>query len=369
MLLLVAALAGHVCVWVAVINRVHGRAWRCRTLQRWRNAIVAVNLAVPVVLAAWVLGGTQPELSTAQSAVLGILSAGLLLPFGSALRYWQPAPSVLVAETGERFDVSGDASVGDGPVAALAKLPGNEFREIELTRKTLALPSLMPGQSLRILHLTDWHFTGTPDRRFYERATELCRQTPIDLVLFTGDLIDRMELLDWIEPTLGTLSAPLGCWFILGNHDWMQQPEPIRQAMVAAGWSDLAGRVATLDAGRLRIQLGGSERPWMGEEPSFGGDGLRVALMHTPDRIGWAVRNGCDLALAGHNHGGQVRLPGIGPLLVPARSGTRYAGGVYDRDGCVLHVGRGLGSLHPLRWNCPPEIAVLTLQSGQKPVG
>jgi hypothetical protein len=57
-------------------------------------------------------------------------------------------------------------------------------------------------------------------------------------------------------------------------------------------------------------------------------------------------------------------LPGIGAILAPSRSGTRYASGTFRRDNTVLHVSRGTGSLFPLRWNCPPEIALLTLCSG-----
>jgi predicted MPP superfamily phosphohydrolase len=67
--------------------------------------------------------------------------------------------------------------------------------------------------------------------------------------------------------------------------------------------------------------------------------------------------------LAGHNHGGQVRLPLLGAILAPSLSGTRYASGAFRRDNTVLHVCRGSGSLTPFRWNCPPEIALLHLVS------
>jgi predicted MPP superfamily phosphohydrolase len=78
------------------------------------------------------------------------------------------------------------------------------------------------------------------------------------------------------------------------------------------------------------------------------------------------VNHEFDLVMAGHNHGGQVRLPALGAILAPSRSGTRYAGGVFRRGQTILHVSRGTSSLTPFRWNCPPEIALLVLHS-QKP--
>ena len=91
---------------------------------------------------------------------------------------------------------------------------------------------------------------------------------------------------------------------------------------------------------------------------------LRFLLAHGPDQFAWAQQNDFDLVLVGHNHGGQVRLPLLGAILAPSLSGTRYAGGVFRRGNTVMHVSRGTGSHTPLRWNCPPEVALLTLSQG-----
>jgi predicted MPP superfamily phosphohydrolase len=88
---------------------------------------------------------------------------------------------------------------------------------------------------------------------------------------------------------------------------------------------------------------------------------LRILLAHGPDQFGWAQQNDFDLMLAGHNHGGQIRLPFLGAILAPSLGGTRYASGVFRRGRSVMHVSRGTGSLTPVRWNCPPEIALLIL--------
>jgi predicted MPP superfamily phosphohydrolase len=66
--------------------------------------------------------------------------------------------------------------------------------------------------------------------------------------------------------------------------------------------------------------------------------------------------------LAGHNHGGQIRFPLIGPLISPSKWGTRYASGVFAEGNTIMHVSRGLSGEHPYRWNCPPELAKLVLK-------
>jgi predicted MPP superfamily phosphohydrolase len=90
---------------------------------------------------------------------------------------------------------------------------------------------------------------------------------------------------------------------------------------------------------------------------------FRILLSHTPDQLSWAKEKHFDLMLAGHNHGGQIRLPYLGALITPSWYGCRYAGGLYHEPPVVLHVSRGIGGIHPIRLNCPPEIALLTLTS------
>jgi hypothetical protein len=101
----------------------------------------------------------------------------------------------------------------------------------------------------------------------------------------------------------------------------------------------------------------------MGRQPQFApaNDGFRVLLSHTPDHFAWARRQGVDVMLAGHNHGGQIVLPVIGPVFGPSRHGVRYAGGAFWEDPTLLYVSRGLSGRRPLRFNCPPELTRLIL--------
>jgi predicted MPP superfamily phosphohydrolase len=80
--------------------------------------------------------------------------------------------------------------------------------------------------------------------------------------------------------------------------------------------------------------------------------------------MAWAKRQRIDLVLAGHVHGGQVRLPPFGSILVPSRCGRRYDHGAFEEAGTLLHVSRGLSGEHPVRYNCVPEVTLLTLRAG-----
>ena len=122
----------------------------------------------------------------------------------------------------------------------------------------------------------------------------------------------------------------------------------------------------------------GNERPWFERHAAQTGNAaiaetipvesipvgtLRLGLSHSPDNIDWARRQQLDLLLAGHTHGGQVRLPGIGPLVAPSRYGSRFASGVFYREPVLMHVSRGLSGTHPLRLRCMPEVSLLTLHT------
>jgi predicted MPP superfamily phosphohydrolase len=110
----------------------------------------------------------------------------------------------------------------------------------------------------------------------------------------------------------------------------------------------------------------GHEGPWLSPPPDLSDcpvGPFRLCLSHTPDNIAWARRAGIDLMLSGHVHGGQIRFPVIGSMLVPSRYGRRYDCGVFAEGPTLLHVSRGLSGEHPLRYGCRPEVTRITLRS------
>lgn len=231
------------------------------------------------------------------------------------------------------------------------------------------LPEAWDG--LTILHLTDLHFCGTPDRSFHERVIERCRDwgTP-DLVAVTGDIVDSDWHYRWIIPVLGRLRWRHAAYAILGNHDGYRDPPQVRRRLQRLGMRVLGN---TLEQTELRgepLVVLGHEGPWFRPAPDLSGcpEGVfRFCLSHTPDNIAWARRHNIDLMLAGHNHGGQIRFPLVGSVLVPSRHSRRYDCGTFHVGPTVLHVSRGLAGQHPLRYCCRPEVGWFVLRSGKAP--
>jgi len=225
------------------------------------------------------------------------------------------------------------------------------------------LPTEWDG--LSILHLTDLHLCGTPDLVWFERVLERCRRQEVDLVAVTGDLVDTVEHRRFLVPLLSELRGRVGSFAILGNHDQWHEPEKIRVELCRAGLTVLKNTWQILEVRGRPMVVIGHEGPWVKPAPDLTAcpeDVFRLCLSHTPDNIRWARRHGIDLMLSGHVHGGQVRLPLLGSLLVPSRHGRRYDCGVFQEGPTVLHVCRGLSGQHPLRYNCRPEVARLVLR-------
>jgi hypothetical protein len=377
-LILAVFIAGHCELLVTVVNRLHALKLPGPLLKTVRHVHDLLMLAGPPLIVWFVglsgpkvlLGGGWQELSPGWVIYLGLCAAGAIALAVTAGRYQSRSlPAALTSNHSELIDVAkrlGHRPLAPGPYQWLARLPGNELFHIEVSQKTLQLPRL-PAEwdGLSILHLSDLHFIGTLDLPFFEEVARLSADQNADLIAFTGDLLDNQQLIEWLPATLGKLSAPLGCHFILGNHDWYLKPEPIRQSLVDLGWHDVAGKTRVLQHRGRPLAIGGSELPWMGRHPDFTTappDAFRLLLSHTPDNLPWALRAGVDLMLSGHNHGGQVVLPLLGPVYSPSLYGCRYASGLFWQAPTLLHVSRGISGRHPFRWRCKPELTKLVLR-------
>jgi predicted MPP superfamily phosphohydrolase len=249
-------------------------------------------------------------------------------------------------------------------------LPGNEVLQLCVQQRRLIIPRLpAPSERLRIVHLSDLHMSGRVAKKYFEKVVATANECNADLIAVTGDIVERAQCIDWIPDTLGKLRAPGGVYFVLGNHDQFADAERVRETLVAAGLTYLGGRYIERTIRDVSVLLAGNELPWFPPAADFRGCQardefgmpLRILLAHSPDQFAWAAAHDVDLMLAGHVHGGQVCLPLIGPLMAPSWHGVRYAAGVFAAGNTVMHVTRGVGSLAPLRYNCPPEVAVLTL--------
>jgi uncharacterized protein len=379
-IILVLLAAGQLELLVTFVNRLHAYRIRGPAL-RWVRDLHELLIVLLPVLLAWLVGwqgarllagGSWSDVPAGWLLYLGLCGLGTLGMLYSAVRYAvRRSPMVQLSNHSQVIDVAeqlGFRPLAGGPYRAMARLPLNQIFQLEVSEKVYRLPRLpREWDGLSILHLTDFHYIGTIDLPFFEQLTRLAQQTRPDLIVFTGDLLDDMRLLDWLPTTLGQLSAPLGRFFILGNHDWYLEPDRIRERMNELGWRDLAGTTATLSNDKPPLVLGGSELPWMGRHPDFStapAGAFKVLLSHTPDNLPWARGHGIDLMLSGHNHGGQVVLPIVGPVYSPSVYGCRYASGVFDASPTLLYVSRGISGRHPYRWRCRPEMTKLVLRSG-----
>ena len=160
---------------------------------------------------------------------------------------------------------------------------------------------------------------------------------------------------------LKKLRAPLGVYAVLGNHDWWYDGERVGKALTDAGIQVLENRAVHVGP----IWLGGIADYWT-REPDIAGtlqqmtsDDPAVLITHNPD-IFPEVPARVSLLLAAHTHGGQVRLPIIGPIITTSRLG--YNAGEYVEQGRHLFVTTGIGtSILPVRFGVPPEIVILTI--------
>lgn len=377
-----ASVIGNAEFWVILVNRSHALAVHHRRLKLMRRMH---DLAVPgwPLLLLW-LTGTGPDsllrggglweqsLWTRRLVLFTSLWCSTLI---MQTVVWQrrQKKQARFGSPGQQFDVvaaTGDVSVRGTPGLLARVWPGNEYCRLECNIKRATVTPhrqrlQKPAAMLRILHLSDLHFIGTPGTAYYEFVVRTAMQQQADLILFSGDLIDRPELLDAAVRTLQPLTSLAPCCFVLGNHDWRYDFEEVRRRLQASGWRSVAGSVEIFLLKDRHIAIGGSERPWMGAEPVLVANSLcdlTILLSHSPDQLPAAQRLGYDLLLAGHTHGGQVVLPVVGPVFSPSRYGVALASGLFQGAPTTVHVSRGIGAKDPIRWNCTPELTVLEVQ-------
>lgn len=382
-ILLLLALLGHAFLWVTMINRIHGTAVR----GRWRNGVTVVGFAgllgLPVAFVAWLAhGGTlwgpdgQWLVPWPATAYLGLCWVGATVTtLGWISRHvLHRTPDVLHYHRARVVDFPSMLTSGEAPEDEhhmLVRLPGNQILQLDVAERAFEVPRLPKAlDRLSVMHLSDFHFTGRIGKRYFHEVVRLSNQFQPDLVMLTGDLVDKSACIDWVPETLGRLKSRFGVYFVLGNHDRRVESDRLRRVLVDAGLVDLGGRWLEINVRGERVILAGNELPWfqpaadLETAPARKSDGrpLRISLSHSPDQLGWAQAHDVDLLLAGHTHGGQIRLPLVGPIFSPCRLGVKYAWGLYHAPPTVMHVTRGVSGEFPLRVHCPPEMVHLVLR-------
>jgi predicted MPP superfamily phosphohydrolase len=235
---------------------------------------------------------------------------------------------------------------------------------LETTRLAMTIDGLPDQlQGLRIGLMTDVHCSQWVSPEDIRTAVDRLMAERPDLIVLGGDYVtwgDR-HYVGLSAEALSTLAAPYGVFGVLGNHD---DDHDMPQALAARGIRILKDARTTLTIAHHRVELAGI-RFWtkkVGDIANVlrGASGTVILMAHDPRRLVEAAALKVPLVLSGHTHGGQVVLPGVG--AVAARKFPVVAGPA-RRDGTAMFVSRGVGTVYvPIRMNCPPEIAVLTLQ-------
>jgi predicted MPP superfamily phosphohydrolase len=376
--LFLAASIGHAALLVFPINWLYG----CRSRDWWvtglRHLCSVLIVCAPLAFlyqwghALWA-GGAWTALPWPLLSYLSVCwYLGLVVvPYQTVKRWLRRPPALQLSNHTATVDVAqqlGRKLYGRGKHALLARLPRNEIFQVDFIERTFQLPQLPASwEGLTILHVTDLHLCGVPDRSFYEYVMERCAEPPADLVAITGDILDSKTHHHWIIPVLGRLRWRVAAFAILGNHDLWWDVQRISRRVERIGIEMMGQRWKRIIVRDEPLVIIGNEMPWLPPEPDLTdcpAEGFRLCLSHTPDTLPWARRHHIDLLLAGHNHGGQVRLPGFGPILVPSRYSRRYDCGTFHEPPTLMHVSRGLGGTYPLRYNCRPEVTRIILRKG-----
>jgi len=206
----------------------------------------------------------------------------------------------------------------------------------------------------RIIHISDIHYKG--DKRSLFELIDLIHMQKPDLVCFTGDLAKGKKYEKDVLEILGNLKVPL--YGVPGNWDYRNKLDfkAALSCFESTGGKWLVdGYCVTADNSLMIIGATGKDISWIPDDCS----GKRILLVHYPKFVDKLADLKFDLILAGHSHGGQVRLPYIGAIMVPYGVG-KYDLGLFKTKNGHLHVTSGIGtSAFPLRFRCPPEIVVI----------
>jgi uncharacterized protein len=261
----------------------------------------------------------------------------------------------------------------------LATYAGTHGRhEFEITRLTLPIRNLPDGfQNFRIVQMSDIHLEEYTEPSFLEKMVAEVNALEPDLVLITGDFVSLGPLSlrrSWraagvAAEVLSTLKAPQR-FGILGNHDVNVGADHVIRPLEAHGTPILVDSYFPLERGRDILWLcgandAGTRTPDLNFAIPARPNAPVIFMCHEPDYVENVVLHHrfplIDIMLSGHTHGGQIRIPYIGPLILPSM-GQKYVEGLFHFDHMQMYVNRGIGAVGlPFRLNCPAELTHFTL--------
>lgn len=255
---------------------------------------------------------------------------------------------------------------------------------LEVVHKQIQIPDLPAGfDGVRVAQLSDIHLDEFTEPFLLRDAIDHINRLQPDLVLLTGDFVSSEVLPHHLTNEAawqcGHLLSRLQCkdrYAIFGNHDIWAGEEHVGEALRFNGITVLKNSYVPLERKGARVWLAGIDDPVCGQpDPSQAvparirnvADEPVILMCHAPDYVDELLQHpvgqAVSFVLSGHTHGGQIRLPFVGPLRLPP-GGRKYVEGLFRVGPMQLYVNRGIGSVGvPFRFDCRPEITLFTLRS------
>ena len=245
-----------------------------------------------------------------------------------------------------------------------------ETGDLEVRALTVRIAGLPAGfDGCRIVFLADVHHGWFISREYISRAISLANSLHPDLILLGGDYVDRSP--GYIAPVmeeLAKLKAPLGVFAVQGNRDIRINRVLTTKELDRQRIRELTNKGCWIERNGSRIWLCGLDDATIGHPDVSAAlrgllpDAVALALSHNPDVAESLNDPRIRLLCSGHTHGGQINLPFIGPVFIPSAFGRKYTKGLVQAPHCKVFVTTGVGAAFPpLRFRCPPEVALLTL--------
>ena len=239
-------------------------------------------------------------------------------------------------------------------------------------RVDIPLPDLPPPlEGFTISHLSDLHRGPYISEEQLREAAQMAMAYAPDMIVLTGDHLSlSARYAKSCVAALSALNAPYGIYAVLGNHEyWTDQVTRVTNAYRDAGLNVLINDSARISLPGLDWWVCGVDDIWEGR-PDLDGllakvpdHAFKLLLCHEPDYADRAAERNLPLQLSGHSHGGQIRLPGVGPVRLPVFA-RKYPYGLQrvPNSDTLVYTTAGVGvTFPPIRINCRPEVAILRL--------
>jgi predicted MPP superfamily phosphohydrolase len=361
--------------------------------------LLVLGLAIEIPVVRWLLERSSRRrlIWAAAAAVAGVMLLGYLLEFQTVMRHvpvwwatWIDCAGLMTvigllvafaalhlprAATGFRSDRRAFLKTATTGLC-LAPVAGTVFgivsrNRFQLSEVVIPIPNLPHDlESLRIVQITDIHLSPFLSEQEFARAIDMANETRAYVALVTGDLISRRgDPLDACLRQLARLRADAGVLGCLGNHEIYTRTEGyVTRRGRDIGIDFLRSRARLLQFGDASLNFAGVdyqrfENPYLvGAERLVAPGAVNILLSHNPDVFPVAARQGYDLTIAGHTHGGQVNVEILHQNYNIARYYTPYVLGLYSKGASSVYVSSGLGTIGvPVRIGAPAEVSLLRL--------